>query len=46
MREHCEQNGDGTLNVCLSQETETMFQNDYTFIQKLQQEQKISVALS
>ena len=40
MGEHCEQNGYGTLNMCLSQETEIMFQNDYTFIQKLQQEQK------
>ena len=40
MREHYEENVDGTLNVCLSQETEAMFQNDLTFIQKLQQEQR------
>ena len=41
MKEYCEQNVDGTLNICLSQETEEItFQNDYTFTQKLQQEQK------
>ena len=40
MREHCEENVDGTVNVCMSQETEVMFQNDLTFIQKLQKEQK------
>ena len=39
-REHCEENVDGTLNVCMSQETEVMFKNDLTFIQKLQQEQR------
>ena len=41
MREHSEQNGDGTVNISLSQESETMFRDDYTFIKKLQEEQKI-----
>ena len=40
MREHCEINGDGVINIGLSQETENMFQNDYSFIQKLQEDQK------
>ena len=40
LREHCEINGDGVINIGLSQETENMFQNDYSFIEKLQEDQK------
>ena len=40
MREHTEQNGDGTVNIGLSQESETMFRDDYNFIKRLQEEQK------
>ena len=40
MREHTEQNGDGTVNIGLSQESETMFRDDYNFIKILQEEQK------
>ena len=40
MREHSEHNGDGTVNISLSQESETMFRDDYSFIKKLQEEQK------
>ena len=39
-KQNCEDNLDGTLNVCLSQETETMFKNDNSFIEMLQQEPK------
>ena len=38
MRKHCEINGDGVINIGLSQETETMFENYYFFIQKLQED--------
>ena len=40
MKEHSEQNGDGAVTIGLSQESETMFTDDYTFIKKLQEEQK------
>ena len=40
MKEHSEQNGDGSLTIALSQESERMFTDDYTFIKKLQEEQK------
>ena len=39
-KQNCVDNLDGTLNVCLSQETETMFKNDNSFIETLQEEQK------
>ena len=38
-KQNSEENLDGTLNVCLSQETETMFKNDNSFIEMLQEEQ-------
>ena len=40
IRQNCEENVDGSLNVCLSQDTEQMFKNDISFIEELQEEQK------
>ena len=39
-KQNSDVNFDGSVNICLSQETEQMFKNDITFIEELQKEQK------
>ena len=43
MREHSEHNGDGTVNISLSRESETMFRDDFNFIKNYKKNKRINV---
>ena len=40
LKQNIDDNFDGSINICLSQDTETMFETDNKFIKKLQEEQR------